>query len=78
MKAHMTSKMAGPPARVALISNAEKPSPSITPDRASEAMAAAAPTPVIVPDDSARFREDILRRCETPFRSSWRHGGLND
>jgi hypothetical protein len=29
-------------------------------------------------DHSAKFREDIRRRSETPFKTSWPHGGINE
>jgi hypothetical protein len=29
-------------------------------------------------EDSARFREGLLRRYDEPYPDSWLHGGLND
>jgi hypothetical protein len=42
---------------------------------------AAEPTPTeqeAVLEDSAKFREDLLRRYAAPYPESWSHGGLND
>jgi hypothetical protein len=78
MKAHTPLKIVGSPVKVAMIPSGANPRPSTIPERDSVAAAAALPTALADSDDSARFREDIIRRYEAPFRPSWRHGGLND
>jgi len=30
------------------------------------------------PEDSVRFREDLLRRYDAPYPHAWLHGGLNE
>jgi hypothetical protein len=78
MKAHMTLKNMEPSAKVAMTLSGANPRPSNIPLRAAETAAAVHANPEANPDDSERFREDILRRSEAPLRLAWRHGGLND
>jgi len=54
------------------------PVPPGIPRRASEAAAAADSPSHADSDDSARFREEIRRRCEAPLVLPRRHDGLNE
>ncbi|HUD47673.1 MAG TPA: hypothetical protein VMR33_12630 [Candidatus Baltobacteraceae bacterium] len=47
-------------------------------ERPPEAAQAAHSDLRVKPDDSAQFREDILRRYDAPLAPSWLHGGLNE
>jgi hypothetical protein len=47
----------------------EEPAHAVAPTRAD------LPTPS---EDSAAFREALLRRYDAPYPDSWLHGGLND
>jgi hypothetical protein len=68
MKIRPTSVMTGNP----------QERPPIVLKRAPEGAHAAHPDPRTNPEDSAQFREDILRRYVAPFAPAWRHGGLNE
>ena len=67
-----------PPATVAMIVSASNPDPSAVPERLSAVPEDDRPHPQAVQDDSAKFREDMRRRCETVFEAFWHHGGLNE
>ena len=78
MKAHTTLETVIPTAAVAMIlGRANSPLPTLL-KRAAESSKAAHSAPEADLDDSAQFREDILRRDEAPYSFPWRHGGLND
>jgi hypothetical protein len=66
-----------PPTVVLLISgaNAESLAGSDYPPTASPSVPS---DPRMVQDDSASYREDILRRYESPFEMGWLCGGLNE
>ncbi len=57
-------------------SNAPPPQPS-TEQTPENAKAVFSLTPA-APDESQRIPEDIRRRYEMPFETSWVHGGLNE
>ena len=48
------------------------------PEKPPQTVEAARSDLAAVLEDSARFRDAILRRYEEPIPDSWLHGGLND
>ena len=62
----------------AIISNTSNSNPPTAPEPAAEILETDPSNMPAVKAHSASFRKDILRRYETPFETSWIHGGLND
>jgi len=48
------------------------------PENPSQTVEPARPDLAALLEDSARFRDALLRRYEEPYPDSWLHGGLND
>jgi hypothetical protein len=54
------------------------PRPPATDERAPASSKATRLDPQAKPEESAKFRADMIRRSEAPFTPAWRHNGLND
>jgi len=78
MKAQTTLASVRPQALPPPVSGKPIPPPPAIPQRPSVATKAARFDPQAKPDDSAKFRADLLQRSEAPFTAAWGHGGLND
>jgi hypothetical protein len=74
----MTLETAIPTATVAMILGGASRVPPTILERSAESPKAAHSALEADPDNSAQFREDILRRYETSYPFPWHHGGLND
>jgi|GEM_PF-6346743 len=78
MKAHATLKMTHPPSSMEMILRTPSRCLPAKMERGPVAFASARSIPVASLDDAVHFRQEILRRDEAPFRTAWRHGGLNE
>jgi hypothetical protein len=78
MKAQTTLASGRSQAMLAGIPGKPIPPPPTLPQRPSAATKAARFDPKAKPDDSAKFRADLLQRSQAPFAAAWGHGGLND
>ncbi len=78
MQACKTITTVLPPAAVVLVVSGAKPEPLAVVERPAGTPRAEASATRAVPDDSADYRADLLRRYESPFDLGWRHGGLNE
>ncbi len=66
-----------PPAAMGMILGIKQPRWPVVPERVVKATRATRSDSSANPDPSAKFREDIRRRYETPFHSVWHSEGIN-
>ena len=75
---NIITKTVRPQATVAAILGTQEPQVSGSRTKSTRTATPAHSIPPALREEAAKFREEIRRRYETPFRTGWDHGGLNE
>ncbi|MDD5140627.1 MAG: hypothetical protein PHY43_10260 [Verrucomicrobiales bacterium] len=79
MKAHTTLELVKPQASVAMIlDKSASRQPVFSPGNSPQIAKSSHSGPQARQQNAAKAPEDIRRRYETPFKTSWHHGGINE